>query len=180
MTLDERNDWPSAWTPDSKAILFFSDRSEKWNVYEQALDRDSAEPLVATPQVDLYPRLSPDGAWVVYKSYAKPGYKGPSAASQLRRVPVSGGPSQFVLTAHGLNNHGCARAPATLCLVGETTDDQKQIIFTTFDPVLVSDQIGRRAATASTFQVRRRGARRCFTSTSKVTPPRCGSRRAVS
>ncbi len=135
MTLDERNDWPSAWTPDSKAVLFYSDRSGNYHIYKQALDQDSAEPLVATPQVDWLPRLSPDGAFVIYASFAKLEDLYTSAPSQLRRVPVSGGPSRVVLTAHGWWLHQCARAPASLCLVGERTEDQKQFVFTAFDPV---------------------------------------------
>ena len=48
---------------------------------------------------------------------------------------MSGGPSQFVLTAQGYIGHQCARAPTTLCLVGERVGDQKQLVFTAFDPV---------------------------------------------
>ena len=135
MTLDERDDLPSAWTPDSKAVLFMSDRSGNLDIYKQALDQDSAEPFVVTRQVDFDPVLSPDDAWVIYASAATAKDLFSSSPSQLRRVPVSGGPSQLVLTAHGWYAHGCARAPATLCLVGERTEDQKQIVFTTFDPV---------------------------------------------
>ncbi len=135
LTLDERNDFPSAWTPDSKAVLFDTDRSGNWDIYKQALDQDSAEPLVATPQMKLTPRLSPDGAWVIYASFAKPeDLLGTSEPSQLRRVPVSGGPSQLVLTAHGYNDHRCARL-RPLCVVGEQTEDQKRLVFTAFDPV---------------------------------------------
>ncbi len=135
LTLDERNDGPTAWTPDSKAVLFYSDRSGKYDIYKQALDQDSAEPFMATPQVINVVRLSPDGEWIVYDSPAKPEDLRTSAPWQLRRVPVSGGPSQLVLTAHGVTGHRCARAPATLCLVGEQTEDQKQLVFTAFDPV---------------------------------------------
>jgi serine/threonine protein kinase/Tol biopolymer transport system component len=135
LTLDERNDSPSDWTPDSKAVLFSSERSGNWDIYKQALDKDSAEPLVATPQVDLFGRLSADGAWVVYTSFAKEEDVFTLSASQLRRVPVSGGPSQLVLTAHGWSTHSCARAPVTLCVVGERTEDEKQLVFTAFDPV---------------------------------------------
>jgi len=142
LTLDERNDRPSAWTPDSKAVLFISDRSGHYHIYKQALDQDSAEPFVVTPQVDWNARLSPDGEWVIYDSFAN--LKGSSlkemevrtsGASQVKRVPVSDGPSQLVLTAHGYFDHRCARAPATLCLVGEETEDQKHLVFTAFDPV---------------------------------------------
>ena len=136
LTFDERNDWPSAWTPDSKTVLFDSDRSGNWDIYKQALDHNSAEPVVATPQGDFGSQLSPDGAWIVYASVAKPkDLDNPSAAAQVRRVPVSGGPSQLVLTAQGYTGHGCARAPATLCLVQERTEDQKQLVFAAFDPL---------------------------------------------
>ena len=135
LTLDERNDWPTAWTPDSKAVLFHSDRSGNRHIYKQALDQESAESLVATPQEDLLPRLSADGAWIIYQSSAKQEDIGTSAPSQLRRVPVSGGRSQPVLTLHGWVDYRCARAPATLCLLGEQTEDQKQLLFIAFDPV---------------------------------------------
>src|SRR5439155_3360767 len=72
LTLDERNDVPTAWTPDSKAILFHSDRSGNLDIYKQGLDQDSAEPLVATPQMETIPRLTADGAWIVYKTSARP------------------------------------------------------------------------------------------------------------
>jgi Tol biopolymer transport system component len=136
LTLDERNDMPTAWTPDSKGVLFHSDRSGKWQIYKQALDQDSAEPLVAAPQVDLKPRLTADGVSIIYESFAKPeDIDDPSTLVQLRRVPVSGGPSQLVLAGPRLVDYRCARSPATLCLVSQQTEDRKQLVFTAFDPV---------------------------------------------
>jgi eukaryotic-like serine/threonine-protein kinase len=135
LTLDERNDWPSAWTPDSKAVVFYSDRGGKYDIYKQALDQDSAEPFAPTPQVDILPQLSADGAWIVYASFTKLEDIFSSTPSQLRRVPASGGSSQLVLTAHGWYKHSCARAPSTLCLVAEQADEQKRLVFTAFDPV---------------------------------------------
>jgi eukaryotic-like serine/threonine-protein kinase len=135
LTLDERNDEPTAWMPDNKSVLFQSDRSGNYDIYKQPFDRHSPEPVVATPQTDIIPRLSADGRWIVFASLAKPDSVGPGAPLQLRRVPVSGGASQFVLTAHGYSGHRCALAPATLCLLGEHSSDQTQLIFTAFDPV---------------------------------------------
>ncbi|HXJ93646.1 MAG TPA: protein kinase [Terriglobia bacterium] len=135
LTLDERSDWPLAWTPDSRAVFFWSNRSGNFDIYKQALDQESAEPFVSTPQVELGPQLSADGAWIIYASFAKLQDLFTSSPSQLRRVAVSGGPSQLVLTAHGWFAHVCARAPATLCVVGERTEDQKQLVFTAFDPL---------------------------------------------
>jgi Tol biopolymer transport system component len=33
LTLDERNDWLRAWTPDSKAVVFMSDRNGPVDIY---------------------------------------------------------------------------------------------------------------------------------------------------
>ena len=151
MTLDERNDWPTAWTPDSKAVLFHSDRSGNYDIYKQALDQDSAEPLVASPRADWIARLSPDASWIVYESAAQPEDLGTSAPSELRRVPMSGGPSQLVLTTRGYVDHRCARAPSTLCLVGEQTEDQKQLVVTAFDPVKGRGREVARIATNPSF-----------------------------
>ena len=40
-TLDDRNDWPSAWTPDSKAVLFVSNRDGPNHIFRQ-VDRCDA------------------------------------------------------------------------------------------------------------------------------------------
>jgi hypothetical protein len=152
LTLDDRDDWPTAFTPDSQAILFDSDRSGKEDIYKQNLDQDRAEPLVSTSQVDRLPRLSPDGAWIIYESM-KPedDVNGESARGQLRRVPVSGGPSQLILTTQGWDDHQCARAPATLCLLSERSD-QKELILTAFDPVKGRDREVVRIATKEGFE----------------------------
>jgi len=51
------------------------------------------------------------------------------------RAPLNGGAPQPVLTARIYDMPRCARAPTTLCAIAEPAEDQKQIIFTAFDPV---------------------------------------------
>src|SRR5207249_12254776 len=46
ITFTEADELPAAWTADSKAVIFFSDRNGHWCVFKQALDQDSAEVLV--------------------------------------------------------------------------------------------------------------------------------------
>ena len=141
LTLDERGDNPTAWTPDSKAVLFQSDRSGKWAIYKQALDDDSAEPIVVSAQleVDENARLSPDGKWIVYLHAAKEDDVGRSAPTQLRRISVSGGPSEVVQTINRVSDLRCTRRGA-FCVVGEQTEDQKQLVFTAFDPIKGKDR----------------------------------------
>jgi Tol biopolymer transport system component len=133
--LDERDDWPTAWTPDSKAVLFFSDRTGKYEIYKQPFDQDSAEPIATTGRVNAVPRLSADAFWILYDTFDKLEDIGSQVPDKLWRVPVSGGPSQLVLMTHGWGDHRCARAPATLCLVGEPSQDQKQLVLIAFDPL---------------------------------------------
>ena len=145
LTLDEHQDIPSAWTPDSKAVLFVSDRTGSFNFFKQALDEDSAEPLTSGREVHSgitafwngeAPHFSPNGEWILHAEASKAEDADlPSASWRLLRMPAAGGPSQFVLEGHGFFKHCCARAPATLCVLGEWSADRKQLLLTTFDPV---------------------------------------------
>jgi WD40 repeat protein len=51
------------------------------------------------------------------------------------RTPVSGGVPQLVLETRSWLDLGCARTPASLCVVSEADQDEKHIILTAFDPL---------------------------------------------
>jgi serine/threonine protein kinase len=148
LTLTGTRNRPSAWTADSKAVIFHSKRNVSWGVFRQSLSEDAAESIVAsvapasTPEgKDLVvPRMSPDGALVLYTIFATQGNAAPSGGDfstplQLMRVPITGGAPQLVLTANLYGPPGCARSPATLCAIAERSQDLKQLIFTAFDPL---------------------------------------------
>jgi DNA-binding winged helix-turn-helix (wHTH) protein/Tol biopolymer transport system component len=132
LTFDEYNDVPTAWTRDSRSILFASNRNGRWGILKQGLEQQSAETL-ATGDSYSWPRLSPDGSWVVYLVFPK--NVGPATPVNLMRVPVSGGLPKLVLTTLRLTDYCCARSPATLCVMGEQSTDQKQLILVSFDPL---------------------------------------------
>jgi Tol biopolymer transport system component len=50
LTNDEANDLPFAWTPDSKAVLFASDRSGTFGIFKQGISEDTAQALITGPQ----------------------------------------------------------------------------------------------------------------------------------
>jgi Tol biopolymer transport system component len=129
LTLDERNDYPSTWTPDSKAVLFESDREGRTNIFQQALDQDSAEPLVTGLGYRWGPKVTPDRAWILYSQDT------PGSATRIMRMPISGGPSQVVMEGERIESYRCASCPATVCVVCEQTPDQKQFIFSMLDPL---------------------------------------------
>jgi Tol biopolymer transport system component/DNA-binding winged helix-turn-helix (wHTH) protein len=132
LTLDDHNDWPLGWTPDSKAVLFQSDRNGAIGIFKQALDRDSAEAISTGPGDALCPTLSPDGFWILYA--VTPKLEGISPAVRLMRVPLLGGAPQEILEAKGYHQHDCARLPATLCAFAEQADE-RDVVFWAFDPI---------------------------------------------
>lgn len=86
LTLDENSNLLSSWTPDGKAVLFSSNRNGQWDIYKQNITERVAEPIL-TGGGDKGPLgYSADGEWIFYSG---PGDK-------LFRLPVSGGPPQFV------------------------------------------------------------------------------------
>ncbi len=129
LTLDERNDLPAAWTPDSKAVVFISDRNGAFDIFKQALDQDSAEALAVSKEPKAPVRLSPDRSWFVYETH------GPSGLTRIMRVPVSGGPPQLVLESRWFLDIRCASRPGSFCAFQEPTPDRKQLITYSFDPV---------------------------------------------
>jgi Tol biopolymer transport system component len=67
LTSDERSNLPFAWTPDSKSVIFISDRTGVMAIYRQEIDRDLAELIPTGPErVWLLPRVTPDGSSIVY------------------------------------------------------------------------------------------------------------------
>jgi eukaryotic-like serine/threonine-protein kinase len=134
LTNDEADDNPAAWTPDSKAVLFQSFRNGTGNIFKQGISQDTAEPVVTGPQRLDLPRLSPDGAWILYLESPKRAI-GPSTPLRLMRIPVGGGVPQLVVETRNWQDFHCARAPASLCVMVEASHDEKQFTLTEFDPL---------------------------------------------
>jgi Tol biopolymer transport system component len=125
-------DTPLDWTGDSKEIVFSSNRNGHLEIFKQSLDEDTAIPIVTGPNDDADARVSPDGAWLLYFASTM---EDQSGLLQVMRVPLTGGPSQLVLTSHPFNEFRCARSPSTLCVISERTGDRKQFVMTAFDPL---------------------------------------------
>jgi Tol biopolymer transport system component len=131
LTLDERQDLPWSWTPDSKQVLFGSDRDGSFHLFRQAPDQTTPELLVGGTEELMLPRLTPDGTQIVYLQYHR-AYDW-SDVVRMMRIPVAGGPPQFVLETRGLTNEQCARLPSTLCLY--SVSEEKRLVFMSFDPM---------------------------------------------
>jgi Tol biopolymer transport system component len=130
-TLTESWDFPADWTPDSKWVIFVSNRNGHMSIFKQLLSEDTAEPLVLRSEDVASPRVTSDGSWVVYSVSTKPDDQ--AAPVQVMRVPISGGPSEIVLTARPPGWTMCARPPANQCLLYEHNQDRKQFNLSSFD-----------------------------------------------
>jgi Tol biopolymer transport system component len=130
-TLSESEDLPADWTPDSKAIIFASDRTGRFVIYKQPLGEDTAESVITDSPDFQYPRVSADGNWILYLRWPA----GPSAPQPVMRAPITGGPSQPVFIARFHSAILCARSPSNLCAIAEPTDDRRQLIISALDPM---------------------------------------------
>ncbi len=131
LTLDDADDLPFDWMPDSKAVIFISNRTGKPNIYRQRIDETSAEMLVSGPEDKEICRLSPDATQILY--LASTAGEDAAKTSRVMRAPLDGGAPQAVVAAPGIGNVACSRAPASICIYSQQSSTQ--LVFTAFDPV---------------------------------------------
>jgi len=132
--LSESSEGMAAWTPDSKAVFVVSNRSGHFGIYKQSLDQDIAEPVV-TEGYGRNPRVTPDGKSILYLGLTENGAPPASGPEPVMRVSITGGPSQRLFTARTNSLLTCSRSPSGVCIIGEPTEDGKQLIVTAIDPV---------------------------------------------
>jgi len=130
LTLDANGNMATAWLPDSRTVLFASNRNGTWTLFKQAIDETTAEVLVEGHSIFL-PRMSADGSHVLYLSQTDPADR--AVPISLMRLPVTGGPPQLVLQDAALGNYQCASPPSTLC-IGSRLEKDGVVLFS-FDPM---------------------------------------------
>jgi len=120
LTLDQSVSIPSSWTPDSRAVLFNSDRNGTPEIFKQAVNEPLARGLVASEdQLSQLsqPGVTPDGSEILYISTPKSG--SPEASSSIFAVPIDGGVPRLVLKDEGIYTVQCPRVVSTICLYGK-------------------------------------------------------------
>jgi len=130
LTLDENNNIPFSWTPDSKAIIFTSDRNGTFDLFIHAVDQSLPEPLVTGPENKLVARLNAEGTELLYLSV--PATATPDTPRSIFAIPLAGGAPRLVLREKYITNLQCARLPSTLCAYSVNTSGKELI--RRFDP----------------------------------------------
>ena len=118
LTLDENENLPTAWMPDSKSVLFLSNRNGPWKLFRQDLGQPTADVMIGAQNIETtLPRLSADGSQLLFVDVSKP--DDPSVPIRLMSAPLSGGVPRLILQDRGLSNFACSRAPSTVCVVND-------------------------------------------------------------
>ena len=128
LILDANENLASAWTADSKAVFFVSNRTGTWKLFKQAIGETSPEVLVEGRSISP-PRLSADGKHVLYLSSSNP--DDASFPAEVMSKPIAGGTSRVVIQGKGITNFPCAMAPSTMCVYSQV--DGGDLVFRVFD-----------------------------------------------
>jgi len=124
-TFDNRNDLPGGWSPDSTTVYFRSERGVQENIYAKVFAGGEPRALTGTLQDTSDSILhSPDGKWLLYWD-----------EDLLYRMPVAGGPGEFVLEGTRFSDSDCPPTvePGSTCVVSRL-DGVRELGFYAFDP----------------------------------------------
>ena len=130
--LNDTMDGIADWTADGKAVILSANRTGHFGIYKESLDADTAEALV-TKGFGSFPRVTPDGKWVLYLGNAQSGVYSPTEPAPLMRVAINGGPSERLFTTGPWAFITCSRSASGACVLAEPSDDRRQAIITTLD-----------------------------------------------
>jgi Tol biopolymer transport system component len=104
---EDRVEWPSGWSEDSKILFFQSDRTGNMSIFKQRIDSNdqtfsatNTEPVVIDQNDNRAPLLSPDKRWVIY--FAWPRSASQVNTARLMRWPIGGGEPELIFEAKGL------------------------------------------------------------------------------
>lgn len=131
LTLDDNYNIPSAWTPDSREVLFSSERPLNRVMYRQAIDPGSAAQLV-TPSVNTnfyLAGLSPDRTGILLE-----GEPLDSRKMGLYRVDPKDGAARLLFSTGGFVQFSCSDKTANLCVFGRPTTESSELVVVAFDP----------------------------------------------
>jgi serine/threonine protein kinase/Tol biopolymer transport system component len=132
LTFSEGRNIPSGWTADGTGVVFVSDGGGAAALLRQTVSSDASQVIASEPGIGGAARLVPDGSAVLYVVFANG--KDPSGGLRLRRVAVSGGPSEEVLRGRFVDGGArCTMLPARLCVIAERTWSGGEIVFTAVD-----------------------------------------------
>lgn len=130
LTLDESDNYPHAWTPDSRYVIFESNRATpSYDLFKQSVTQRVPESIITTrKRLEVLPQLAPDGKTILFASNA-----GEGDPYRLMRVPLAGGTWEEVPGAGTLDEFRCSTGSKGRCVI-RTKVGRKEMIYSELDP----------------------------------------------
>jgi eukaryotic-like serine/threonine-protein kinase len=73
LTMSDREDYPSAWTPDNRSIIFSSKQGgREMNIFQRDIDGKDAQLLVSGEGEKNFAHVTGDGRWILFIQSASP------------------------------------------------------------------------------------------------------------
>jgi serine/threonine protein kinase len=132
LTLDDNYNIAVAWMPDSREVIFSSERTANRLMYRQGIEQGSNAQLI-TPAAGtnfLLARLSPDGAWILLEGAPHSLHK-----MGLYRVELRGGTPQRLFDTEGFVLFWCTNKAANFCVFGRPSTGKDELVVVAFDPL---------------------------------------------
>jgi serine/threonine protein kinase len=119
-----------SWTPDSRKVIFTSQRSATRQVYSQALEPGSAiQQLTSSPVVSFFvARPDPENAGLILEG------EGRAVPTGIYRAGMDGGAPQLLFHIEGLSHFWCANKSGGFCVVGRPSADKSELVVSSFGP----------------------------------------------
>ncbi len=134
LTSEESYNFPHDWSTDNQSVIFESDRNGHLAIYRQNRNRREPELLASSERENYFPKLSPDGKWILFMSAQKSRDAG-FTDLRLMRVPANGGPIVQVPLVEPLDEFRCSRPGSGHICVLRVTHAGQQTYYE-LDPVL--------------------------------------------
>jgi serine/threonine protein kinase len=105
LTLDLGDDYPTAWTRDSKSVILNSDRNGPLHIFRQDLDKPTADPIAVEPGTQILSRVIPDGKSILYCSIVPTQH-----TCRLMRWSLAGGTPELLAVVPNIADIRCSTA----------------------------------------------------------------------
>lgn len=130
LTPDDNYNILLAWMPDSREVIYSSQRTSVRLIYRQTLDPASPAQLI-TPAGDTgfyLARLSPDGTSLVLEGAPLASHK-----MGIYRVDLKGGVPQLLFSTGGFVRFSCTNKAANFCVFARSSADKSELAVIAFD-----------------------------------------------
>lgn len=114
---ENNSNYVHGWTADSRSVLFESLRGNQYFVFRKAIDDTGPDVPLSGSEDGVGPKLSPDGAWVLFNRSVKLPSGEPASNYQLVRLPIAGGVAEIVADDPGAFNFHCGASPGKRCVL---------------------------------------------------------------